>query len=1386
MEEEGGEQDILLDGENILVHYGRVDDVIVNGESVVDDYIATINTKTINGQQIIGEGNINITVPTKTSDLTNDSGFITNAVNNLVNYYLKSETYTKLEVNELIAQIQTASFEVVEELPEVGQPNIIYLVPRSVEEENNGYDEYIYIDDTWEKIGSTDIDLTGYATEEWVNTQLGDYYTKEEIQGLLLKNIRDGKGDLSIEANQDSIAIGKWAFSEGRGQTFEVEITAVDSANNKITVTDTDGIIRKNALLWIFDSNADGAYYFVKSVSGTAPTITLTLDANQREIKDGNGGVIRTHYLSNVTTGTTITGYMGVAGASASHTEGVFNNTAWLNSETEKNEINVNRNHAEGSRNIATGYTAHAEGEYTEAIGNSSHAEGSNTVAQGHFSHAEGNATQAIGDNSHASGENTIAGYDNQTVVGRYNKNSSDTLFEVGNGTSGTRKNVFTVKKDGSLVINNDYPFEMTDITPERVLDSRIYGGLYRVGFRYNLGNGDSEYGEVLTIPYIGSAPNYNPYSAQIFFPNGDSSNNKNNFWYRTCQGKLNNQPNWNAWVKVTPKDYIKDVQINGTSIVSDGVANIPIASSSSLGLVKDFGANYGIQVVSSSGRMFLTTPTDAQITARNQQFAVTTNKLDYAVKAAMTDGVGAAWTDAEKAAARQRMGVPNMEIKSGTTNPTTSTSADYIGQLYYNSDKKYWFECTSITSDGATPPTYTYTWNRTYLESLTSGIVIGNPRTEQEGTINIGEGKSISSGTSGRWSTCIGYANSCRSNYGLALGGSIGANAEGAIQLGQGSNNTTNTLSVGFRNGNNYELLDANGKIPSDRLPKATGGGSYPAGTFGVVNSITGWTSGIKVDNGLISLFDTTDAQIRDRASQSAYNSAIRVQKLDYAVKAAMTDGTGPAWTTAEQEAAQQRIGLTQETYTEKITTDRFNVIDDPVSCSIKTKINAQRTVVRLFVGKENYYPFPYYDSSKTMNGVTWTVNADGTVTANGTATADSIFTLYYTATEPTPSWLHDGCKWYLKACDGGSATTYYAKHVASGVIQTNDPVNMFNTVSPRVDLYIASGYTAENVVFSPRVTCDPACEFSPLGKLYEATVTTSDTEYEWSNITIEKGDIVLPQLGDYLITDTVYKGSKVGGEQWRYKNLSAFGTSITDQGNSPNAHDPNGDPTGKYLPYLIENGQFAPLNHLPSQAGDIDRTKSTNFGIAGGGLNGQILYYIRYYLKDNVNKGKRGDNCDLVTIEGSVNDFYNACPLGQVGDTVPYTHNLLPDSTADGTFAGACYCCFTEAIQNAPRATVVFITDSTGKNVSGGQDFSWGRTNSAGLKQIDYINMAKAVAKYVGIPVIDAGQDSSINNANPQYLVDHIHHTYLGGKQYADAIWEQLKNIQNKTLFV
>lgn len=50
----------------------------------------------------------NMVQPTKTSDLNNDSAFITNEVNNLVNYYTKTETYTKTEIDNMFAALASS------------------------------------------------------------------------------------------------------------------------------------------------------------------------------------------------------------------------------------------------------------------------------------------------------------------------------------------------------------------------------------------------------------------------------------------------------------------------------------------------------------------------------------------------------------------------------------------------------------------------------------------------------------------------------------------------------------------------------------------------------------------------------------------------------------------------------------------------------------------------------------------------------------------------------------------------------------------------------------------------------------------------------------------------------------------------------------------------------------------------------------------------------------------------------------------------------------------------------------------------------------------------------------------------------------------------------
>lgn len=60
-----------------------------------------------------------------------------------------------------VGSIQGISFSIVEDLPETGQEGVIYLVSNGGINKNV-YDEYIWVNATMEKIGTTEVDLSGY------------------------------------------------------------------------------------------------------------------------------------------------------------------------------------------------------------------------------------------------------------------------------------------------------------------------------------------------------------------------------------------------------------------------------------------------------------------------------------------------------------------------------------------------------------------------------------------------------------------------------------------------------------------------------------------------------------------------------------------------------------------------------------------------------------------------------------------------------------------------------------------------------------------------------------------------------------------------------------------------------------------------------------------------------------------------------------------------------------------------------------------------------------------------------------------------------------------------------------------------------------------------
>lgn len=134
------------------------------------------------------------------------------------------------------------------------------------------------------------------------------------------------------------------------------------------------------------------------------------------------------------------------------HSEGSYTeaNGNSAHSEGDHAKANGTGSHAEGAYTIASGNYAHAEGSYTEASGSAAHAEGDHTTASKWLAHAEGRETLASGNAAHAEGFGTKAQYDYQHASGKFNANKSNTLYEVGNGTSDSnRKNAFEVYTDG-------------------------------------------------------------------------------------------------------------------------------------------------------------------------------------------------------------------------------------------------------------------------------------------------------------------------------------------------------------------------------------------------------------------------------------------------------------------------------------------------------------------------------------------------------------------------------------------------------------------------------------------------------------------------------------------------------------------------------------------------------------------------------------------------------------------------------------------------------------------------------------------------------------------------------------------------------------------------
>lgn len=222
-------------------------------------------------------------------------------------------------------------------------------------------------------------------------------------------------------------------------------------------------------LMYGYTAHAEGTKNIVKGHYAHAEGInnTITIDAEASHV-EGNSNNVTSKYshtegYNNTNNGlhAHVEGYNNTTKSQSTHIEGENNtieNSTWAHVEGCNNSISngASAAHVEGSNNDARGVSAHAEGASTKAWGAQSHSGGYDTVASGDYSFVHGISSSAMGESSVAFGRNNSA-YPDQFVIGKYAKTYDDPndieipyeYFAVGNGDSSTRKNAFTVYRDG-------------------------------------------------------------------------------------------------------------------------------------------------------------------------------------------------------------------------------------------------------------------------------------------------------------------------------------------------------------------------------------------------------------------------------------------------------------------------------------------------------------------------------------------------------------------------------------------------------------------------------------------------------------------------------------------------------------------------------------------------------------------------------------------------------------------------------------------------------------------------------------------------------------------------------------------------------------------------
>ena len=134
----------------------------------------------------------------------------------------------------------------------------------------------------------------------------------------------------------------------------------------------------------------------------------------------------------------------------------------------------------------------------------------------------------------------------------------------------------------------------------------------------------------------------------------------------------------------------------------------------------------------------------------------------------------------------------------------------------------------------------------------------------------------------------------------------------------------------------------------------------------------------------------------------------------------------------------------------------------------SVSDALADEQPIKLCVYGSKNMIRYPYAaaTATKTVNGVTFTDNGDGTITASGTAAADAVFTIPAFTVEAKVQYFISGCP------AGGSLSTYYFQ--MRGFTQDTGrgaKIKSSYGFTNTFEIVIKKGTAADSLVFKPQL---------------------------------------------------------------------------------------------------------------------------------------------------------------------------------------------------------------------------------------------------------------------------------------------------------------------------